>query len=98
MYAAGAVLPGLAMPSVTSAAPTKRSDGRVVGLSVIAVLACRLTCTCSAVRVPSLAIPLAHDEGRYQGGIIKGPAAGSSREALMRSALGATHAASFLTC
>jgi hypothetical protein len=98
MYTAGAVLPGLARPSVTSAAHTKRSDGRVVGLSVVSVLACMLTCTSSSVSVPSLAIPLAHDEGRYQDGIIKGPSAGSSRGASMRSSLGATRAAAFLTC
>jgi hypothetical protein len=98
MSAAGGVLSGLARPSVTSAAHTKRSDGQVVGLSVISVLAYRRTCTSAAVRVPSRAIPWADDEGRYQGGIIKGPSAGSSRAASMRSALGATHAASFLTC
>jgi hypothetical protein len=86
------------MPSVTSAAHPKRSDGRVVGLSVISVLACMLTCTSSSVRVPSLAIPSAHDEGRYQDRIITGPSAGSSREASISSTLGATHAASFLTC
>jgi hypothetical protein len=86
------------MPSVISAAHTKRSDGRVVGVSVISVLACMLPRTSSDVRVPSLAIPWAHDEGRHQDGIITGPSAGSSREALRRSALGATDATAFLTC
>jgi hypothetical protein len=86
------------MPSVTSAARTKRSAGRVVGVSVVAVLTGMLTCTYAAVRVPSLAISWPHDERRYQDGLIKGPSVGSSREAPMRSALGATHAAAFLTC
>jgi hypothetical protein len=86
------------MPSVTSAARTKRSDGRVVGVSVIAVLTGMLTCTYAAVSVPSLAISWPHDERRYQDVLIKCPSVGSSREAPRRSALGATHAAAFLTC
>jgi hypothetical protein len=69
--------------------------GGTGGVSVIAVLACRLLCTSSAVRVPSLAIPGAPDEGRDQDGIIKGPSAGSSSEAAMRAILAAAPAGAF---
>jgi hypothetical protein len=55
-----------------------------------------LTCTSAVVRVAGLAIPSARDKGKDHGGIIEGPSVGSSREASMRSILGATHAGSFL--
>jgi hypothetical protein len=63
MWTVGALLYGLAMPSVISFVHTKRLDWWVPGSSVIAVLACILTCPSPFVRVAGLGIPSARDEG-----------------------------------